>query len=89
MTGGVACEVILVALPSLRTQLEMNEMSINELHRALKAVDISEAVVLRPDLKLHSSSLVDETVLDETKAALKAHSKSSILKNPSYPYYIY
>ena len=34
-----------------------------------------------------SSSLIDEAVLDETKAALNARSGSSILKNPPDPNY--
>ena len=42
---------------------------------------------LRRELELCSSFLIDEAVLDETKAALNARSESSILKNPSDPYY--
>ena len=44
-------------------------------------------MALRPELGLNSFSLIDETVLDETKAALIARSGSSILKNLSDSYY--
>ena len=53
----------------------------------MKADELSEVVVLRPGLELCSSSLIDEAVLEETKAALNARSGFSILKNPSDPYY--
>ena len=47
-------------------------MSMNEFHQALKTDERSEVVVLRTELELFSSVLINEAVLGETKAALNA-----------------
>ncbi|CEG43329.1 reverse transcriptase [Plasmopara halstedii] len=87
MTGEEDGDVCLEAMPADDALLELDEMSLEELGSALKAGDLAKAVIARPDDEINSSSLLDEAVWEETKRVLNAQSESSILRNPSDPYY--
>ena len=87
VTSQVEGNVSLETLQYLDALCELDEMSDGEFSQALKAGDLSELVVIRPDFELNSSSIMDESVLGDTKAALSARSGSSILKYPLDPFY--
>ena len=60
ITGNVEGTIRLAVIPPLPALLELDEMSLDECGRALKAGDLSELVVLRPIVELNSSSLLDD-----------------------------
>ena len=86
-TGHIEGILRLAPLPSLQALLPLDEMSFNEFDRALKTGSLSELVVIKPMLELNSSSLLDDAVLNDTKAALSARSGSAILRDPTDPFY--
>ena len=87
VTGSVDGSTSLAAIPSLSALLELEEMSFDEFGQSLKSGDLYELVVIRPSFELNSSSLLDESVLEDTKAVLSARSGSAILKDPHDPLY--
>ena len=72
VTGHANGEVSLAALSSLTAMLEIDKMSVDKFSQALQAGDLSDMVVLKTENELNSSSLLDETILESTKAALSA-----------------
>ena len=71
----------LEAKSSLGALLDLEELSVDDFSHSLKNGDLLEVVVIRSDIKeLDSTSLLDEAVLEDTKAVLSARSGSSILK---------
>ncbi|KAG3191904.1 hypothetical protein C6341_g939 [Phytophthora cactorum] len=85
--GEVDGDISLDSLSAVNALLELDEMSIAEFGEALKAGDLAEVVVVRPEEALSSSSVVDEAVLEDNKKALSARCGSEILKDPSDPFY--
>ena len=79
--------ISLGAISSLSSLLELEVSPVDEFDHPLKNRNLSEVAVIRPDIiELNSTSLLDEAVLGDTKAALSARSGSSILKDPHDPF---
>ena len=62
-------------------------MSDGEFSQALQAGELSDLVFVRPHVELSSSSLLEEAVLEDTKATLSVRSGSKVLKDPFDPFY--
>ena len=87
VTGHVDGNIRLATLPSVDALFKLDEMPDGDFSQALQAGELSDLVVIRPDVELSSSSLLDESVLEDTKATLSARSGSAILKDPLDPFY--
>ena len=73
-------EISLDAIVSLYYRLEIVDMSIVAISQSYTNGELSEVVVVRPDIiKLNSYSILDEAILEETKAAMSARTGKSIL----------
>ncbi|CEG49279.1 reverse transcriptase [Plasmopara halstedii] len=88
MTGEEDGDVTLEAIPALDALLELDEQSFGEFGGALKAGNLAEVVIVRPNEEINSLLILDESVLEDTKKVLNARSESSILKDPSDPYFL-
>ena len=79
VTGRVDGNIILETLPSMEARFELDEMSDGEFSQALQAEELFDLVVIQTNVELHASSLLDESVLEDTKATLSARSGFAIL----------
>ncbi|CEG50515.1 reverse transcriptase [Plasmopara halstedii] len=87
MTGKEDGDVRLKTMPAVDALLKLDEVPLKMFGKALKAGDLAEVVIVRPDEEMNSSSLLDEAVLGDTKNVLNARSGLSILRNILDPYY--
>ncbi|KAE8966700.1 hypothetical protein PR001_g28320, partial [Phytophthora rubi] len=90
-TGEPKVGEVLTPLPIVAELLELEELSYVEFMDSLKAGELAEVVLLRPEgssLELNSSSVMDPEVLeDERTSKRQTRYGAAILKDPSDPYY--
>ncbi|KAE9317599.1 hypothetical protein PF008_g18695 [Phytophthora fragariae] len=90
-TGEPKVGEVLTPLPTVAELLELEELSYVEFMGSLKAGELAEVVLLRPEdssLELNSSSAMDPEVLeDEQTSKGQTWYGAAILKDPSDPYY--
>ncbi|KAE8961072.1 hypothetical protein PR001_g30159, partial [Phytophthora rubi] len=90
-TGEPKVGEVLTLLPTVAELLELEELSYVEFMNSLKAGELAEVVLLRPEgssLELNSSSVMDPEVLeDERTSQRQTRYGAAILKDPSDPYY--
>jgi hypothetical protein len=82
--------VRLEPLPEVSELLNLEELSYDNFLTELRAGEISELVLIRPEPtpeELNSSSVMDEDVLEEIRKRRAARAGSEILKNPKDPVY--
>ncbi|GMF16767.1 unnamed protein product [Phytophthora fragariaefolia] len=82
--------VQLEALPEVAELLNLEEMSLDDFLADLKAGEISEMVLLRPEPtpeELNSSSVMNKDVLEEFRKQRASRLGSEVLKNPNDPVY--
>ncbi|KAE8910167.1 hypothetical protein PF006_g10630 [Phytophthora fragariae] len=90
-TGEPKVGEVLTPLSTVAELLELEELSYVEFMDSLKAGELAEVVLLRPEgssLELNSSSVMDPEVLeDERTSKRQTRYGAAILKDPSDPYY--
>ncbi|CEG46061.1 reverse transcriptase [Plasmopara halstedii] len=87
MTGLEDGDVALEAISAVDALIELDSMSFEEFGGALKAGNLAEVVIIRPNEEIYSSSLLIEAVVVDTKRLLNARMGPSILMDHSDPYY--
>ncbi|KAE8986458.1 hypothetical protein PR002_g22344 [Phytophthora rubi] len=90
-TGEPKVGEVLTPLPTVAELLELEELSYVEFMDSLKAGELAEVVLLRPEgssLELNSSSVMDPEMLeDERTSKRQTRYGAAILKDPLDPYY--
>ncbi|KAE8959202.1 hypothetical protein PR003_g29403 [Phytophthora rubi] len=90
-TGEPKVGEVLTPLPTVAELLELEELSYVEFMGSLKAGELAEVVLLRPEdssLELNSSSAMDPEVLEDGRTSKRqTRYGAAILKDPSDPYY--
>ncbi|KAE9217725.1 hypothetical protein PF004_g14070 [Phytophthora fragariae] len=90
-TGELKVGEVLTPLPTVAELLELEELSYVEFMDSLKAGELAEVVLLRPEgssLELNSLSVMNPEVLeDERTAKRQTQYGAAVLKDPSDPYY--
>ncbi|GMF45113.1 unnamed protein product [Phytophthora fragariaefolia] len=90
-TGEPKVGEVLTPSPTVAELLELEELSYVEFLDSLKAGELAEVVLLRPEggsLELSSSSVMDSEVLeDERTSRRQTRYGAAILKDPSDPYH--
>ncbi|KAE9036442.1 hypothetical protein PR001_g8824 [Phytophthora rubi] len=82
--------VKITALPEVSELLNLEELAMEDFLVELKAGEIAELVLLRPEstsAELNSSSVMDKEVLEEFQRQRASRMGSGILKNPRDPVY--
>ncbi|KAE8959221.1 hypothetical protein PR001_g30795 [Phytophthora rubi] len=89
-TGEPKVGEVLTPLPTVAELLELEELSYVEFMDSLKAGELAEVVLLRPEgrsLELNSLSVMDPEVLEEERTSKRqTRYGAAILKDPSDPY---
>ncbi|KAG2793791.1 hypothetical protein PC112_g23294 [Phytophthora cactorum] len=85
-----AAGIYLEPLPEVSELLNLEEMAVDDFPDDLKAGEITEVVLLKPETtpeELNSSSILDEDALEAMKKRREARLGSEVLKNPKDPVY--
>ncbi|KAG2927269.1 hypothetical protein PC117_g14646 [Phytophthora cactorum] len=85
-----AAGIHLEPLPEVSELLNLEEMAVDDFLADLKAGEIAEVMLLKPETtpeELNSFSVLDEDVLEEMKKRREARLGSEVLKNPKGPMY--
>ncbi|KAG3174290.1 hypothetical protein PC128_g18089 [Phytophthora cactorum] len=85
-----AAGIHLEPLPEVSELLNLEEMAVDDFLADLKAGEIAEVMLLKPETtpeELNSFSVLDEDVLEEMKKRREARLGSEVLKTPKGPVY--